>query len=466
METRGLTAASRPRHGRARAVGRGQGAALQPARPRRSARSSRASHPLRRARGGRRLRRARRVLSRGLRGAVDGDAAGPAGAMDRGSARAPDGYQPLAAAVPRHRDRRSTRDGRIVALRRPLHRGPRRVHPHARGRGPRADGRAAARAVPDPALRVRGLVRADEQDADGDVSRARTLRGHVRPRAPASTSRRGRARARSGRAAAPQLHPGRARCRTRSAAPRSGSARSTTAATTTRRSTRRWRRSTTRRCAPSRPRARAQGRYVGIGVGCLLEKAGLGPWEYARVEVDATGHVVVYSGVAAVGQGIETTLAQVVRRRAGGCRRRTITVVHGDSARVPFGVGGFASRGAAVALPAALEAARKVRDKIVRVAASLLEAARRRSRPRQTARSTCAAAGPRGDVPRQLARAAVPGPPGMEPGLYAAHFFEAPKMTYPYGTHVAGRRGRRRDRPGDGPQVRRRPTTSAAPSIR
>jgi CO/xanthine dehydrogenase Mo-binding subunit len=38
---------------------------------------------------------------------------------------------------------------------------------------------------------------------------------------------------------------------------------------------------------------------------------------------------------------------------------------------------------------------------------------------------------------RELARAAVPGPPGMEPGLYAAHFFEAPKMTYPYGTHVA-----------------------------
>src|SRR5439155_107909 len=39
--------------------------------------------------------------------------------------------------------------------------------------------------------------------------------------------------------------------------------------------------------------------------------------------------------------------------------------------------------------------------------------------------------------PWELARAAVPGPPGMEPGLYAAHFFEAPKMTYPYGTHVA-----------------------------
>jgi CO/xanthine dehydrogenase Mo-binding subunit len=38
---------------------------------------------------------------------------------------------------------------------------------------------------------------------------------------------------------------------------------------------------------------------------------------------------------------------------------------------------------------------------------------------------------------RELARAAVPGPPGMEPGLHAAHFFEAPRMTYPYGTHAA-----------------------------
>src|SRR5262249_47409551 len=58
-------------------------------------------------------------------------------------------------------------------------------------------------------------------------------------------------------------------------------------------------------------RARAEGRFIGIGVGCLVEKAGLGPWEYARVEIDATGHVVVYSGIASIGQGIETTLAQV-----------------------------------------------------------------------------------------------------------------------------------------------------------
>src|SRR5262249_33484238 len=159
--------------------------------------------------------------------------------------------------------------------------------------------------------------------------------------------------------------------------------------------------------------ARRRGRYVGIGVACVGEKAGLGPWEYARVEVDASGHVVVYSGVASVGQGIDTTLAQVVADELG-VRAEAITVVHGDSARVPYGVGGFASRGASVALPAAVGAARKVRDKILRVAASVLEAAPAdlvldagavhvRGLPERRATF------------RDLAREAVPGPAGMEP---------------------------------------------------
>ncbi|MGH7312645.1 MAG: xanthine dehydrogenase family protein molybdopterin-binding subunit, partial [Candidatus Rokuibacteriota bacterium] len=181
--------------------------------------------------------------------------------------------------------------------------------------------------------------------------------------------------------------------------------------------------------------ARRRGRYVGIGVGCLVEKAGLGPWEYARVEVDGTGHVVVYSGIAALGQGIETTLAQVTADELS-VSPEAITVVHGDSAQVPFGVGGFASRGASVALPAAVEAARKVRAKIVRVAASLLEAAGEDLVLEEGAVHVRGLPDKRVTF-RELARAAVPGPPGMEPGLYAAHFFEAPKMTYPYGTHVA-----------------------------
>src|SRR5207244_616260 len=182
-------------------------------------------------------------------------------------------------------------------------------------------------------------------------------------------------------------------------------------------------------------RARGEGRYLGIGLGCVLEKAGRGPWEYARVEVDGSGRVVVYSGVAAVGQGIETTLAQVVAEELN-LAPEDVTVVHGDSARVPFGVGGFASRGASVALPAAMGAARKVRAKILRVASALLEAAV------DDLVLSDGAVHVRG-VPdravsfRELARAAVPGPPDMEPGLYASHFFEAPAMTYPYGCHAA-----------------------------
>jgi len=182
--------------------------------------------------------------------------------------------------------------------------------------------------------------------------------------------------------------------------------------------------------------ARTRGRYLGIGLGCVLEKAGLGPWEYARVEVDGSGKVVVYSGVAAVGQGIETTLAQVVAEELA-LDAEHVTVVHGDSARVPFGIGGFASRGAAVALPAALGAARKVREKIFRVAASLLEA-HAGDLVLDAGKVHVRGMPERSVTLRQLARAAVPGPPGMEPGLYAAQFFEAPKMTYPYGTHVAG----------------------------
>jgi carbon-monoxide dehydrogenase large subunit len=181
--------------------------------------------------------------------------------------------------------------------------------------------------------------------------------------------------------------------------------------------------------------ARRQGRYVGIGIAALVEKAGLGPWEYARVEVDATGHVVCYSGVAAVGQGIDTTLAQVCADELN-VAPEAITVVHGDSARVPFGVGGFASRGASVALPAAAAAARKVRDKILRVAAATLEAAPEDLVLADNAVHVRGLPDRRATF-RELARAAVPGPPGMEPGLYASDFFQAPKMTYPYGTHAA-----------------------------
>jgi len=184
--------------------------------------------------------------------------------------------------------------------------------------------------------------------------------------------------------------------------------------------------------------ARKEGRYVGIGLGCLVEKAGLGPWEYARVEVDGSGHVAVYSGAASVGQGLETTLAQICGEelRIGV---EAVTVIHGDSALVPFGIGGFASRGAMVAGSAVFEASRKLRMKMLTVAGGLLEA-HPDDLVLENGRVSVRGLPERSVSFRDLARAAAPGqrlPPGMEPGLSATHFFEAPKMSYPYGTHAA-----------------------------
>jgi CO/xanthine dehydrogenase Mo-binding subunit len=176
--------------------------------------------------------------------------------------------------------------------------------------------------------------------------------------------------------------------------------------------------------------ARRQGRYLGIGFACVVDSSGVGPWESARVVVDRTGQVIVYSGTAGLGQGIETTLAQVCAD-ALGARLEDVTVVHGDTGLIPFGIGSFGSRAAVVGGSAVFEAARKVRDKALRIAARLFEAD-----PGDVVLRTA------GDVRgcrtaltlRDLARAALPGrsfPAGMD-GARAALLPDHGR-TYPYG---------------------------------
>jgi carbon-monoxide dehydrogenase large subunit len=184
--------------------------------------------------------------------------------------------------------------------------------------------------------------------------------------------------------------------------------------------------------------ARRAGRLVGVGIGCFVEKSGPGAWEYARAEIDASGHTVVYTGLASLGQGLETTLAQLAA--AGlGVDPADVTVVHGDTARVPFGLGTWGSRGAVVGGSAVHEAAERLRAKVFAVAALRLEVAAEdltltdgRVHPR--------GAPHRGVTLRELARAAGPGqrlPEGMTPGLAAEAIFRTPARNYPYGTHVA-----------------------------
>ena len=118
--------------------------------------------------------------------------------------------------------------------------------------------------------------------------------------------------------------------------------------------------------------AKRAGRAMGVGIGCFVETSGIGPWEYARVEIDNTGQAVLYSGCNSVGQGIATALSQIVADELQ-VSIDNVRVVHGDTAQVPYGNGSNASRSTVMAGSAALGASRKVKQKILRIASTQLE---------------------------------------------------------------------------------------------
>src|SRR6476646_4795774 len=118
--------------------------------------------------------------------------------------------------------------------------------------------------------------------------------------------------------------------------------------------------------------AKLEGRAVGVGIGCFVETSGIGPWEYARVEIDNAGQVILYSGCNSVGQGIATALSQIVADELQ-VAIDNVRVVHGDKAKVPYGNGSNASRSTVMAGSAAVGASRKVKDKLLRLASASLE---------------------------------------------------------------------------------------------
>jgi aerobic carbon-monoxide dehydrogenase large subunit len=196
-----------------------------------------------------------------------------------------------------------------------------------------------------------------------------------------------------------------------------------------------------------RDAARAAGRAVGIGIGFVVEKSGLGPWEYTRIEVDRSGKVFVYSGLASVGQGVETVLAQVCADELG-IRYEDITVFHGDTDLVAHGAGAFASRGTVLGSNATLRAARILKERIRQAAAQELEvdpADLELSGGRVYVRGARARGLSLGDVARAVALGRVrPASVAQDvattsvmPRLSAEAFFEVDHMTYPYGVHLA-----------------------------
>ena len=120
--------------------------------------------------------------------------------------------------------------------------------------------------------------------------------------------------------------------------------------------------------------ARREGRYIGIGLAHGIKGTGRGPFESGLVRVSNTGRVSVFTGAAAIGQGLRTALAQICANELG-LRAQDITVVPGDTAGVSLGLGAFASRQTVTAGSSVLLAARAVADKAKKLASHMLEAA-------------------------------------------------------------------------------------------
>jgi carbon-monoxide dehydrogenase large subunit len=191
---------------------------------------------------------------------------------------------------------------------------------------------------------------------------------------------------------------------------------------------------------PARQQAACkQGRFMGIGLANYVEATGRGPFESAALRIGPSGKVVVTTGATAQGQGTQTMLAQLVRDVLG-VRPDDITVIAGDTASSPLGLGAFASRQAVTAGNAIHLAAVAVREKAIRAAAELLEAAPDDLEVKDGAVQVKGVPQMRrslGEIARVLG--GVPGfalPGGMAPGLAAAIDFQPPALTYCNGTHV------------------------------
>ncbi|HZA56069.1 MAG TPA: xanthine dehydrogenase family protein molybdopterin-binding subunit [Candidatus Udaeobacter sp.] len=184
--------------------------------------------------------------------------------------------------------------------------------------------------------------------------------------------------------------------------------------------------------------AKQQGRAMGVGIGCFVETSGIGPWEYARVEIDTSGKVVLYSGCNSVGQGIATALSQIVADELR-VPIDDVRVVHGDTAKVPYGNGSNASRSTVMAGSAALGASRKVKDKLLRLAAGSLEIDAADLFLRD-GKVSVRGAPERSLSLAQIAALALPGPAlksGLTPGISEEDFFATDKRPFPYGVHIA-----------------------------
>ncbi len=187
------------------------------------------------------------------------------------------------------------------------------------------------------------------------------------------------------------------------------------------------------------PRLRKEGRHAGIGVVAYVEGTGIGPYEGARVQIEATGKVSVSTGVGTQGQGHFTSFAQVAAEQLG-VELTDVEVVTGDTDAFHWGTGTFASRGAVVAGNAVHAAALRVREKVLRVAGEFLQEPLERLELRD-GRVWVKGHPDRSVTLGELASKANPlrgaVRPGTEPGLEATEYFGPARGATASGVHAA-----------------------------
>jgi len=189
-----------------------------------------------------------------------------------------------------------------------------------------------------------------------------------------------------------------------------------------------------------------------------------GGWESATVRIEPTGKVTVLTGASPHGQGQETSFAQIAADELG-VDLNDVTVIHGDTGIVQYGIGTFGSRATAVGGTAVLIAIQKLKEKANKIAAHLLKADAASvvfaggcysCAPAAAAVGASEPVVPVGEAPavalhepdtegkssltiQEVALAAHVAkdlPPDTEPGLSATYFFEPKNFTFPFGTHI------------------------------
>ena len=184
-------------------------------------------------------------------------------------------------------------------------------------------------------------------------------------------------------------------------------------------------------------REEAADTLLGIGMATYVEMCGFGPYESGQVRVEPSGTVTVYTGTSPHGQGLQTTFAQIVADEIGADYDQVV-VRHGDTSAAPMGTGTFGSRSLAIGGSAIIRSAGVVREKAIRIAAHMLEAApgdiefaegeyRVKGVPSRSLSLNKIAARAYSD---RL-------PDDIDTGLEATDFFRPADFIYPFGTHVA-----------------------------